>query len=68
MNASYGLLFWLNTGGTQTPSAPKSSVFMLGAGSNIVWIDRDHDLVAVVRWIAKDAFDGFARRLLAAIG
>ncbi|MSP47955.1 MAG: class C beta-lactamase-related serine hydrolase [Alphaproteobacteria bacterium] len=67
INASYGLLFWLNTDGTQTPSAPRSSVFMLGAGSNIVWIDRDHDLVAVVRWIAKDAFDGFARRVLAAL-
>jgi CubicO group peptidase (beta-lactamase class C family) len=68
INASYGLLFWLNTDGTQTPSAPRSSVFMLGAGSNIVWIDRDHDLVVVVRWIAKDAFDGFAKRLLAALG
>jgi CubicO group peptidase (beta-lactamase class C family) len=66
-NAAYGLLFWLNTDGTQAPSAPRSSVLMLGAGSNIVWIDREHDLVAVVRWIAKDAFDGFARRVLAAL-
>ena len=67
LNPSYGLMFWLNTDGTQTPSAPRSSVFMLGAGSNIVWIDPDHDLVAVVRWIAKDAFDGFAKRVLAAL-
>ena len=63
----YGLLFWLNADGTQAPSAPRSNVFMLGAGSNIVWIDRDHDLVAVVRWIGKDAFDGFAKRVLAAL-
>ncbi len=66
-HAGYGLLFWLNADGTQAPSAPRSSIFMLGAGSNIVWIDRDHDLVAVVRWIGKDAFDGFAKRVLAAL-
>ncbi|MBL8567265.1 MAG: serine hydrolase [Hyphomicrobiaceae bacterium] len=63
----YGLLFWLNADGSQAPSAPRSNVFMLGAGSNIVWIDRDHDLVAVVRWIGKDAFGGFAKRVLAAL-
>lgn len=67
VNASYGLLFWLNTEGTQAPSAPRSNVFMLGAGSNIVWIDPEHDLVVVIRWIGKDAFDGFAKRVLAAI-
>ena len=67
VNASYGLLFWLNTDGTQAPSAPRSNVFMLGAGSNIVWIDPEHDLVAVTRWIGKDAFDGFAKRVLAAL-
>ena len=67
VNASYGLLFWLNTDGTQAPSAPRSNVFMLGAGSNIVWIDPEHDLVAVIRWIGKDAFDGFAKRVLAAL-
>ena len=67
VNPSYGLLFWLNTDGTQAPSTPRSNVFMLGAGSNVVWIDPDHDLVVVVRWIGKDAFDGFAKRVLAAL-
>ena len=63
----YGCLWWLNTGRTHLPSAPESSFFALGAGQNAVWIDPDHDLVVVVRWIAADALDGFMRRVLAAL-
>jgi len=43
-------------------------VFALGAGSNIIWIDPEHDLVTVLRWINKTAVDGFLGRLLAAVG
>jgi CubicO group peptidase (beta-lactamase class C family) len=63
----YGSLWWLNTGRGHLPSAPESSFFALGAGQNAVWIDPDHDLVAVVRWIASDALDGFIKRVLAAL-
>jgi CubicO group peptidase (beta-lactamase class C family) len=63
----YGCLWWLNTGRGHLPSAPESSIFALGAGQNAVWIDPDHDLVAVVRWIAPDALDGFIRRVVAAL-
>jgi CubicO group peptidase (beta-lactamase class C family) len=66
-NESYGYLWWLNRGAARYPSAPTSSVFALGAGSNIIWIDPEHDLVTVMRWINKAAVDGFLRRLLAAI-
>ena len=62
----YGFMWWLNTGRAQYASAPESSVFALGAGSNIIWIDPDHDLVAVVRWIDTPAIDGFVKRVLAA--
>jgi CubicO group peptidase (beta-lactamase class C family) len=67
-NESYGYLWWLNRGAARHPSAPASSVFALGAGSNIIWIDPEHDLVSVLRWIDKTAVDGFLRRLLAAVG
>jgi hypothetical protein len=34
--------------------------------ANVVYVDPEHDLVAVVRWIESSAVDGFVRRLLAA--
>ncbi len=67
VNPEYGLLWWLNTGGRQFPSAPESSFAARGAGSNLLWIDPDHDLVVVVRWIEKTATSGFVARILAAV-
>jgi len=34
---------------------------------NIIYVDPDHDLVAVVRWIDNAAIDGFVKRLIAAV-
>lgn len=57
----YGYLFWLNAARRIVPSAPESSVFALGSGGNVIWIDSDHDLVAVVRWLDFAQLDGFAK-------
>ncbi len=65
-NPNYGYLWWLNRNGKQYPSAPASSVFALGAGTNLIWIDREHDIVAVLRWIDKTKIDGFFKHLTAA--
>lgn len=67
-NPSYGYMFWLNTGRTLFPSAPETSFFALGAGQNIIWIDRALDLVAVFRWIKQASTDGLLGRIAAAIG
>jgi len=32
----------------------------------MVYVDPEHDIVAVVRWIDGGAIDGFLKRLLAA--
>ena len=61
LNPLYGLLWWLNTGRTSLPSAPESSFAARGAGSNVIWIDPDHELVVVLRWIDKSSVDGFIR-------
>ena len=63
----YGLLWWLNTGRRLYPSAPESSWCASGAGGNFTWIDPDHDLVAVMRWIDPAARDEFMRRVIDAI-
>jgi len=55
----YGYLWWLNTDRAQYRAAPASSVFALGAGGNIIWIDREHDLLVVVRWMDGRAVNDF---------
>jgi CubicO group peptidase (beta-lactamase class C family) len=65
-NASYGYLWWLNQGPARRPAATPSSVFALGGGSHMIWIDPDHDLVTVLRWINAAALGDFMARLMAA--
>ena len=67
VNPSYGCMWWLNTDRARYPSAPASSFFALGARENVVWVDPEHDIVAVVRWIEPGATDGFIQRVLAAL-
>lgn len=67
LNPTYGLLWWLNTDRLRYPHAPTDSVFAVGAGGNITWIDPAHQLVAVLRWIDPAAMDGFIARVLAAL-
>jgi len=47
----YGLLTWLNRDGLAYPGASVDSLFMLGAGGHLVWIDPVRDAVVVVRWL-----------------
>jgi CubicO group peptidase (beta-lactamase class C family) len=63
----YGLLWWLNTGFGRYKSAPESSFFASGAGGNLTWIDPDHDLVAVMRWLDPTAIDTFIRLTMQAM-
>ncbi|MBW2151247.1 MAG: serine hydrolase [Deltaproteobacteria bacterium] len=65
-NPEYGYMFWLNTGRTLSPSVPESSFFARGAGSHVVWIDPDHDLVAVFRWVLKEKIDELCSKILRA--
>ncbi len=64
INPDYGLLWWLNTGGRQFPGAPESCYAARGAGSNVILVDPDHDLVAVLRWIDKASLPGFIKLLI----
>ncbi|MGZ8471547.1 MAG: serine hydrolase domain-containing protein [Gemmatirosa sp.] len=65
---TYGFMNWfLNTDRKLWPSAPASAFAHLGNGTNVVYVDPEHDLVAVVRWIDNSAVDGFLQRLLASV-
>jgi CubicO group peptidase (beta-lactamase class C family) len=67
INSGYGLLWWLNTGRIALPSAPASSYAARGAGSNVIWIDPEHELVVVLRWIDKASVDGLLKLVLEAL-
>ncbi|WP_229310939.1 serine hydrolase domain-containing protein [Larkinella soli] len=62
----YGYLWWLNTERKAWPSAPAGSFAAIGAGSNLIWIDPEHDLVIVWRW-HEGSPDELIRRVLAAL-
>ncbi|MCZ0733792.1 serine hydrolase domain-containing protein [Phreatobacter sp. AB_2022a] len=64
---NYGYLWWLNRGAAAKPDLPASVFSALGAGTNVIWADPDHDLVVVLRWIDKSAADGFFSRLVGAL-
>jgi hypothetical protein len=66
-NPAYGYMWWLNTGRKLFPSAPESSVFALGAGQHLIWVDDTHDLLMVARWIEKKQCDGLIARVLASV-
>ena len=64
----YGFMNWfLNTGRKLLPSAPETAFVHLGNGTNAIYVDPEHDLVVVVRWIENDQLDGFVQRVLASL-
>lgn len=66
-NPAYGYLWWLNTAGALFPSASPGSVFALGAGQHMIWIDDTHDLLMVARWMDRAQCDGLIARVLASV-
>ena len=63
----YGYLWWLNSQGKQWPGAPRTSFAALGAGSNTIWIDPEHDLVVVWRWHRDRSTNELLKRILASV-
>jgi CubicO group peptidase (beta-lactamase class C family) len=68
-NPNYGFANWfLNTGRKLLPAAPESAVYFEGNGANVIYIDWDHDIVAVVRWIDSTAdMNEFVAKMLASL-
>ena len=46
----YGYMWWLNTGRAVHKNAPASAFWAAGNGGNYVFIDRENDLLIVLRW------------------
>ena len=67
VNEDYGFLWWLNRSGERLPGAGRNGYCAFGFGSNIIWVEPDADLVAVMRWIAPEAVGGFCSRVMSAV-
>ena len=64
----YGVMNWfLNTDRKPLPAAPASAFSHLGNGTNMIYVDPEHDLVVVARWIKDDQRPAFIERVLAAL-
>jgi CubicO group peptidase (beta-lactamase class C family) len=67
-NPGYGYMnFFLNTDKKYLPAAPASAFVHVGNGTNIIYVDPEHDLVMVVRWIENNAVKEMVRKLLEAM-
>ena len=67
LRADYGFLWWRNPNRSIYRSAPRDSLFALGAGQHITWVAPSLDLVMVARWIDDTRTDELLGRISAAI-
>ena len=56
--------YFLNTEKKLLPSAGEEVFVHMGNGTNMIYVDRKNQLVAVVRWIENASIDGFVSRML----
>ena len=65
---TYGFMNWfLNADQAHIPSAPATAFAHIGLGNNIICVDPEHDVIAVMRWIDGGAIDDFVGRHIAAL-
>jgi hypothetical protein len=63
INKTYGYLWW-NNSENEWLGVPKSIYFAAGYGGNYIIVDKEHDLVVVLRWIDSDRVGMFMEKLL----
>ena len=67
-NSGYGFMnYFLNTGKKQFPSAPESSYAHIGNGTNMIYVDRENELVVVARWIENKNLDELIGKIISAL-
>lgn len=65
---TYGFMnYFLNTDKKLYPSAPASAYAHIGNGTNMIYVDSEHDLVIVARWIENNKIDEFIQKINASL-
>jgi len=68
INTGYGFMnYFLNTDKKMYQSAPNTAYAFLGNGTNAIYVDQEHDLVVVIKWMDDKSVDGFLKLVLAAL-
>ena len=61
----YGYMNWfLNTDQKLIPAAPATAFVHIGNGANMIYVDPEHDLVMVIRWIDSNHLNDVVKQLL----
>jgi len=64
----YGYMNWfLNTGRKFLPSAPETAFTHVGNGNNLIYVDPEHELVAVIRWIDSRSQNAVIGKIIEAL-
>lgn len=67
-NPEYGYMnFFLNTHQKLLPAAPESAIVHLGNGNNIIYVDKENDLVVVLRWISQKGMNDTIGAIMEAV-
>lgn len=64
----YGGLWWLNREGALYRAASPESVFALGVGTTVIWVEPAMDVVAVSRWIRPEAIGPWVEAIRNSLG
>lgn len=68
VKTDYGYMNWfLNTDKKMLPSAPASAFMHIGNGANLIYVDPEHEVVIVARWINQRGMDGVVGAVLRAL-
>jgi hypothetical protein len=49
------------------PSAPVTAYAHIGNGTNAIYVDKENDIVAVIKWMDDKSVDGFLKLVLTAL-
>jgi hypothetical protein len=67
-NTGYGFMnYFLNTDKKMYPSAPATAYAHIGNGTNAIYVDKENDIVAVIKWMDDKSIDGFLKLVLTAL-
>jgi CubicO group peptidase (beta-lactamase class C family) len=67
-NTTYGYMNWfLNTDHKMAAKAPVTAFIHIGNGTNLIYVDPEHDLVAVIRWIENKPMGDMIGKILEAL-
>lgn len=69
-NPNYGYMNWfLNYDRKMLPDAPANAFMHIGNGNNLVYVDPEHELVVVARWIADNkSMNNVVKKIIEALG